>query len=86
MTTNNTPAVAEGTPVTAADLLQVNGETIQRLRSGDMTPANANAIVNATSAMLRIVKMQMDYARLTGTTPNIPMLVTSAEKPDDSKN
>lgn len=63
-------------PANAADLLDVLGENIQRLRDGEATPAVANAIVNSSSAMLRIVKLQMDYAKMTGKTPEIPMLLT----------
>lgn len=55
------------------------GENIQRLRDGEATPAVANAIVNSSAAMLRIVKLQMEYAKMTGQTPNIPLLLTSGE-------
>jgi hypothetical protein len=65
-------------PATAADLLDVLGENIQRLRDGEATPAVANAIVNSAGSMLRVVKLQMDYAKMTGRTPEIPMLLTSA--------
>lgn len=64
-------------PRTANDLLDVLGENIQRLRAGESTPAVANAIVNSSGAMLRIVKLQMDYAKMTGKTPEIPMLLTA---------
>lgn len=64
-------------PVTAQDLLEVMGENIQRLRDGEATPAVANAIVNSSAAMLRIVKLQMEYAKMTGRTPSIPLLLTS---------
>jgi hypothetical protein len=63
-------------PATAGDLLDVLSENIQRLRDGEATPAVANAIVNSSGAMLRIVKLQMDYAKMTGRTPEIPMLLT----------
>jgi hypothetical protein len=66
-------------PTTAADLLEVMGENIQRLRDGEATPAVANAIVNSSAAMLRIVKLQMEYAKMTGRTPSIPMLLTSGD-------
>lgn len=68
------------TPATASDLLEVLGENIQRLRTGDSTPAVANAIVNSSAAMLRIVKLQMDYAKMTGKTPEIPMLLAGAKE------
>jgi hypothetical protein len=67
-------------PVTAADLMEVMGENIQRLRDGEATPAVANAIVNSSAAMLRIVKLQMDYAKMTGATPDIPLLLTNGKK------
>jgi len=66
-------------PATASDLLEVMGENIQRLRDGEATPAVANAIVNSSAAMLRIVKLQMEYAKMTGRTPSIPMLLTAGE-------
>ena len=66
-------------PKTAQDLMDVMGENIQRLRDGEATPAVANAIVNSSAAMLRIVKLQMDYAKMTGKTPEIPMLLTGGE-------
>lgn len=66
-------------PATAQDLLEVLGENIARLRNGEATPAVANAIVNSSGAMLRVVKLQMDYARMTGATPHIPMLLTGKE-------
>jgi hypothetical protein len=72
-------STAKTKPATAGDLLDVLGENIQRLRDGEATPAVANAIVNSSAAMLRIVKLQMDYAKMTGRTPEIPMLLTSAE-------
>ena len=65
-----------GKPTTASDLLDILGENIQRLRDGQATPATANAIVNSSSAMLRVVKLQMDYAKMTGRRPSIPMLLT----------
>ena len=64
-------------PKTAQDLMDVMGESIQRLRDGEATQAVANAIVNNVAGMLRIVKLQMEYAKMTGQTPNIPLLLTA---------
>jgi len=69
--------MASKAPRTAQDLMDVMGENIQRLRDGEASPAVANAIVNSSAAMLRIVKLQMEYAKMTGKTPEIPMLLTS---------
>lgn len=70
----------ESAPITANDLLEVMGENIMRLRSGEASPAVANAIVNSSAAMLRIVKLQMDYAKMTGQMPDIPLLLTNGRK------
>jgi hypothetical protein len=63
-------------PLTAQDLFIVLSENIQRLRNNEVTPAAANAVVNSTAGMLRIVKLQMEYARMTGKTPEIPLLTS----------
>jgi hypothetical protein len=55
------------------------GENIRRLQAGEATPAVANAIVNSTASMLRIVKLQMDYAKMAGTTPEIPLLLSNGK-------
>ena len=54
--------------------------SIDRPDNGETTPPVANAIVNSSSAMLRIVKLQMDYAKMIGATPDIPMLLTVGEE------
>lgn len=63
-------------PTTMAYLQERLRDALDKIADGETTPANANAIVNLTAAYLRTVKMQMDYAKQTGKTPNIPLLVT----------
>ncbi len=63
-------------PANAQDLMDTLAENIRRVVDGEITPASANAVVNSSAALLRIVKMQMDYAKATNTTPNIPLLLT----------
>ncbi len=77
--------MASTAPASAQDLLEVMGENIRRLRDGEATPAVANAIVNSSAAMLRIVKLQMDYAKMTGQTPSIPLLLTNGPAPTSTK-
>lgn len=67
---------------TLAELQGILSEQIDRIASDETTPAKVNAVVNATSAILRTVKMQMDYARLVGKTPHIPLLLTDGEVED----
>lgn len=64
-------------PVNAQDLMETLAENIRRVVDGEITPASANAVVNSSAALLRVVKMQMDYAKATNATPHIPMLLTS---------
>lgn len=65
-------------PMTTNDLFDVLAENIQRLRDGEASPAVSNAIVNSASTMLRIWKLQMEYAKQTNSTPEIPMLTTGS--------
>jgi hypothetical protein len=64
-------------PIKAFNLNELRGilsDELQRLRDGDTTAANVNAISNATGKILSTVKLEMEYAKLTGKTPDIPML------------
>jgi hypothetical protein len=69
------------TPATAQDLMDAALRNIQRLQDGETTPAIANGIVNSIAVVLRVVKMQMEYAKMTGKAPSIPMLLTAVEPP-----
>lgn len=46
-------------------------EEIKSLRDGNTTAANINAVVNATGKYLQTIKMEVEYNRLKGQTPNI---------------
>jgi hypothetical protein len=72
------PGKIDQEPTTMAYLQRNLRDTLDRIVAGETTPANANAVVNITAAYLRTVKMQMDYAKQTGRTPNIPLLVTES--------
>lgn len=61
-------------PRTLAELQGVLSQEIAKLQAGEGTPATANAITGAVSTILRSVKLQMEYHRLTGRTPTIPLL------------
>jgi hypothetical protein len=67
-----------------ADLQSILSDQIDKVISGDSTPATANAVVNATSVILRSVKLQMDYYRQIGKTPEIPLLLADS-KPQEVK-
>lgn len=56
------------------DLRVVLSDSIRDIRDGNATAANVNAISNATGKILSSVKLQMEYARLTGKAIDIPLL------------
>jgi hypothetical protein len=78
MTTKNN-GTAEGK--TLGELQGILAAQMDRIIAGETTPANANAVVNLTAAYLRTVKMQMDYYKQIGRTPNIPLLLTAEIEP-----
>lgn len=72
------PALAD--ELTVGDLRRILAEEIQSLRAGDTSAANVNAVTNATGKILSTVKLQMEYYRLIGKTPEIPLLMASEKK------
>lgn len=44
-------------------------ETIQELRDNKTTPANVNAIVNATGKIISTIKLELEYAKLLNRQP-----------------
>lgn len=60
---------------TLAQLQETLWDEIQRIRDGETTAANANAVTNATGKILSSIKLQMEYYRLTGKPlPDMPLL------------
>jgi len=52
-------------------------EQTEAIRSGEASAAQVNAICNAQGKILSAVKAQMEYCRLTGQTPVIPLLMAT---------
>jgi hypothetical protein len=52
-------------------------EEIDALRAKTTTPANVNAIVNATGKILTTVKMEMEYAKLMNKQPDLQFMSLS---------
>lgn len=65
------------------ELQGILSDQIDKVVAGEVTPANANAVVNATGVILRSVKLQMDYYRQIGRTPNIPLLLTNEQPAEE---
>jgi len=56
-------------------------EEIDSLRKGQSTAANVNAIVNATGKILSTVKLEMEYGKIIGKTPDIDFIkIKTAQK------
>lgn len=56
------------------DLRTILSEEIDNLRAGKTTPANINAITNATGKIFSSIKLEMEYVKLLGEKPSIPFL------------
>lgn len=61
-------------------LREILAEEITKLRNGETTPANVNAVTNATGKILSTVKLEMEYHKLLGKTPEIEFIKIKDEK------
>ena len=61
-------------------LREILAEEITKLRNGETTPANVNAVTNATGKILSTVKLEMEYHKLLGKTPEIEFIKVKDEK------
>lgn len=63
------------------DLRSFLAEQLERVASGELTPAHANASANLAGKVLSTVKMELDYCKQAGSTPVIPFLGIGADSP-----
>ena len=61
------------------ELRSVLSDNIRSVQKSELTPASANAVTTAVGTFLRSVKLEMDYYRMIGKTPDIPLLGGTAE-------
>jgi hypothetical protein len=47
---------------------------LKKISSGDSTPASANAFANLAGKILSSVKLELEYNKISGTTPNISFI------------
>jgi hypothetical protein len=47
---------------------------LEKVSAGELTPAAANAAANVSGKVLATIKMEVDYAKLSGVAPAIPFL------------
>lgn len=65
----------DGNQLSIDELRQTISSTIRRLEAGETTAAVANGIANLGGKLLGTYKLQMEYAKLLGKTPNIDALL-----------
>lgn len=56
------------------DLRNYMAEELERLRTKESTPATANAAANIAGKMMSSVKMELEYNKMVGASPNISFL------------
>lgn len=61
--------------VTMAWVRTTMAKEIDKLQNDGTTPQKVNAVVNATRTILSSVKLEMEYFKLIGKTPNIPLMM-----------
>jgi hypothetical protein len=66
--------------LTLNELRAILADNIRRTQAAEISPAVANATTNAVGTILRTVKLEMDYFKMTGKTPSIPLLDPPALK------
>jgi hypothetical protein len=59
---------------TIDDLRSILADEIGKIRKGETTAANVNAVTNASGKILSTVKLEMEYAKLVGKTPHIAFI------------
>jgi hypothetical protein len=68
----------EAKPMTTAynidDIRAILSDTIERLRTGETTPAMAAAVTNAAGKILSSISLEIKYQQAAGRTVNVPML------------
>lgn len=62
------------------ELRQVLSEEIRKIRDGSATASNVNAITNASGKIISTIKLQLEYCKLVGKTPDFDILLV-----DDAK-
>ena len=65
---------------TINDLRAILAEEIAKLRAGETTAANVNAVTNATGKILSTVKIEMEYNKLCGKSHEIPFISGEVKK------
>lgn len=75
------PTILEGgvTMLTLNEIRGILSQNMLQLREKETTPSVSNAMVNAAGKILSSIKLEMEYAKALGRTPNIPIFNERAE-------
>jgi len=57
------------------ELREFLSNEMSKLANGEATPSSVNAMANLAGKMLQSVKLEVEYNRIVGATPNIDFLI-----------
>lgn len=60
-------------------------EELKKVSSGESTPASANAFANLAGKILSSVKLELEYNKMAGTTPNIQFIKLQDQQKKNAK-
>ena len=60
---------------TAHEMKEMLSEQMDKVKAKKSTPAEANSLCNLTGKFLSIIRLELDYAKLTGTRANIGQFI-----------
>jgi hypothetical protein len=61
-------------PLSIHEIQVILADEIARLRAGETTAAKATAVANMTGKIMSSVRLELEYARLSGKAPKVAML------------
>ena len=65
------------------DLRKILSEEIDKVRKGETSAANVNAVTNATGKILSSIKLEMEYYKLLGKVPEIDFIKKIEPAPEE---
>lgn len=63
-----------------AQMRTILWQSIEGIRSGKSSPSQVNAISNACGKFLGTIKLEIEYHKMTGKTPQIPAMIGDADQ------
>lgn len=85
MTEQTVTETTNGGELNISELREVLSESIRGVRNKTTSPAEANAITNASGKILSTVRLELEYCKITNQIPSIPLLEAQNIKDDTAK-